>query len=76
MSMVKTAANVVAGYVLATATQIVVFPRFGIKAALGAHVAVGLVFVRVSLARGYLLRRLYSIILRLTASSVPAESSR
>ncbi|MDB2552471.1 hypothetical protein N9X71_07850 [Paracoccus sp. (in: a-proteobacteria)] len=59
MSMVEAAANVVVGYVLAIATQIVVFPWFGIEAALGEHLAIGMAFVGVSLARGYLLRRLF-----------------
>ena len=59
MSMVEAATNVVVGYVLAIATQIVVFPWFGIEAALGEHLAIGMAFVGVSLARGYLLRRLF-----------------
>jgi len=59
MSMVEAAANVVVGYVLAIATQVVVFPLFGIEAALGEHLAIGLAFVGVSLIRGYLLRRLF-----------------
>ena len=59
MSMVEAATNVVVGYVLAIATQIVVFPLFGLEAALGEHLAIGLAFVGVSLARGYLLRRLF-----------------
>ena len=59
MSMVEAAANVVVGYVLAIATQIVVFPWFGIEAAFGEHLAIGLVFLGVSLIRGYLLRRLF-----------------
>lgn len=59
MSMVEAATNVVVGYVLAIARQIMVFPWFGIKAALGEHLAIGLVFVVVSLARGYLLRRVF-----------------
>jgi len=59
MSFVEAAANVVVGYVLAIATQVVVFPWFGIEAALGEHLAIGLAFVGVSLARGYLLRRLF-----------------
>ena len=59
MSMAEAAANVVIGYVLAIATQIVVFPWFGIEVALGEHLAIGLIFVGVSLARGYLLRRLF-----------------
>ena len=59
MSMVETAANVVVGYVLAIATQIIVFPWFGIETGLGEHLTIGLAFVGVSLARGYLLRRLF-----------------
>jgi len=62
MSFAEAATNVVVGYVLAIATQIVVFPWFGIEAALGEHLAIGLAFVGVSLARGYLLRRLFETI--------------
>ena len=59
MSLVESVANVVVGYLLAIATQLAVFPLFGIEAALGEHLAIGLAFVGVSLARGYLLRRLF-----------------
>jgi hypothetical protein len=59
MSLVEAAANVVVGYVLAITTQIIVFPLYGLEAALGEHLAIGMAFVGVSLARGYLLRRLF-----------------
>ena len=59
MSLVEAITNVIVGYVLAIATQIVVFPWFGLEAALGEHLAIGIAFVGVSLARGYLLRRLF-----------------
>jgi hypothetical protein len=59
MSMVEAVTNVVVGYVLAVATQIVVFPLFGIEAALVKHLAIGLAFVGVSLLRGYVLRRVF-----------------
>lgn len=62
MSMVEAAANVVVGYVLAIATQIVVFPWFGIETALPEHLTIGIAFVGVSLVRGYLLRRLFEAI--------------
>ena len=58
MSMVEAVTNVVIGYVLAIATQIIVFPWFGIETGLAEHLTIGLAFVGVSLARGYLLRRL------------------
>ena len=38
------------GYVLAIATQIVVFPWFGIETGLAEHLTIGLAFVGVSLA--------------------------
>lgn len=62
MSMVEAVTNVVVGYVLAIATQLAVFPVFGIEAALGDHMAIGAAFVVVSLVRGYLLRRLFEAI--------------
>ena len=62
MSMIEAAANVVVDYVLAIATQIVVFPWFGIETGLAEHLTIGLAFVGVSLVRGYLLRRLFEAI--------------
>ena len=62
MSMFEAATNVVVGYVLAIATQIVVFPWFGIETGLAEHLTIGLAFVGVSLVRGYLLRRLFEAI--------------
>ena len=59
MSLIEAATNVIVGYVLAIATQIVVFPWFGIKTGLAEHLTIGIAFVGVSLVRGYLLRRLF-----------------
>lgn len=59
MSFIESAANVVVGYVLAIGMQLAVFPLFGFEAALADHLLIGLVFLGVSLARGYLLRRLF-----------------
>lgn len=62
MSLVEAVTNVAVGYGLAVITQIVVFPWFGLEAALGEHLAIGMAFVAVSLARSYLLRRLFALI--------------
>ena len=59
MSLIEAVTNVIVGYVLAVITQLMVFPLFGIEAAMHEHLAIGLAFVAVSLARGYLLRRLF-----------------
>jgi len=66
MSLVESVANVIVGYGVAVVTQIVVFWWFGIEAALSEHLAIGLIFVGVSLARGCLLLRLFE---RLTVAS-------
>ena len=62
MSLAESVTNVVIGYVLAIATQIVVFPWFGIETGLGEHLTIGLAFVGISLARVVLLRRLFEAI--------------
>ena len=62
MSLAESVTNVVIGYVLGIATQIVVFPWFGIETGLGEHLTIGLAFVGISLARGFLLRRLFEAI--------------
>jgi len=59
MSLVETTTNVVVGYALAIATPLVEFPLFGLEAAFGEHLAIGMGFVAVTLARGYVLRRLF-----------------
>lgn len=59
MSLVEDFTNVAVGYVLAVATQIVVFPWFGLHPSLGENMAIGAVFISVSLLRNYLLRRLF-----------------
>lgn len=70
VSLLEAMANVAVGYILAIITQIVVFPWFGLEVTLGEHLAIGSVFVAVSLARGYLLRRLFE---RLRVASQPGD---
>ena len=76
MSFVESATSVVVGYVLAIATQLAVFPLFGLEAALGEHLAIGTAFVAVSLARGYLLRRLFERIRRSPPRSLARSTAR
>jgi len=59
MSLLEAATNVVVGYALAIATQIVVLPWFGIEMGLTEHLTIGLAFLGVSLVGGYLLRRMF-----------------
>jgi len=59
MSLAEAIANVVIGYILAVATQVAVFPLFGIRIALADDLMIGLAFLVVSLARSYVLRRVF-----------------
>ena len=59
MSLVEAAANVVIGYGIAVATQVVVFPIFGIHITLADDLRIGFVFAVVSLIRGFMLRRVF-----------------
>uniref|UniRef100_UPI0002E29795 DUF7220 family protein n=1 Tax=Rhodobacter ferrooxidans TaxID=371731 RepID=UPI0002E29795 len=47
------------GYALAVATQIVVFPWFGLHPSVGQNLAIGALFSAMSLLRSYALRRLF-----------------
>ena len=60
MSAVEAVANVAVGYGVAVATQLAVFPLFGLAVALGDNLAIGAIFTAVSLARSYALRRLFN----------------
>ncbi|BAE49966.1 hypothetical protein amb1162 [Paramagnetospirillum magneticum AMB-1] len=61
MSLAEAAANVVIGYGIAVATQVVVFPVFGIHITLADDLRIGLVFAVVSILRSYALRRLFEV---------------
>lgn len=60
MSIIEAITNVAVGYALAVATQMLVFPWFGLHASFGDSLALGLVFTGISLIRGYALRRLFT----------------
>jgi hypothetical protein len=58
-SLIEAITNVVVGYVLAVITQVVVFPWFGLRVSLGDNLAIGALFVMISLLRSYALRRIF-----------------
>ena len=62
MSLVESVANVIFGYGVAVVTQILIFPVFGLQTTLSQNLAMGGVFTFVSLARSFLLRRLFEAI--------------
>ena len=59
MSLLEATANVAVGYGLAVLTQQLVFPLFGLETAIAQNLWISGIFTAVSLARSYLLRRLF-----------------
>jgi hypothetical protein len=58
-SLIEAITNVVVGYALAVLTQIVAFPWFGLQVPFRDNLAIGAMFVMISLLRSYALRRLF-----------------
>jgi len=75
MSLLEAVTNVLVGYGVAVATQMLVFPLFGFEASLQDNLAIGLVFTAVSLVRSYLLRRAFEAgWFRAPAAAAPTAS--
>lgn len=62
MSLVESLINVAIGYVVAVATQIAMFPLFGLEVSLSDNLAIGGLFTVVSIVRSYAVRRLFEAI--------------
>lgn len=60
MSAVEAVANVAIGYVVAVAANAVVLPLFGLHPSAFDSLAIGALFTAISLARLYVLRRLFN----------------
>ncbi|MBT3398471.1 MAG: hypothetical protein HN420_00590 [Rhodospirillaceae bacterium] len=62
MSGVEAVANVMVGYGVAVATQIVVFPLFGLDVRLSVNLTIGAIFTIVSIVRSCALHRVFEAI--------------
>jgi hypothetical protein len=60
LSLIEAITNTVVGYILAVATQLAVFPYFGLQVGILENLWIGLIFTCVSVLRGYALRRLFN----------------
>lgn len=59
-SFLESIINVAVGYGVAVASQIIVFPFFGLQCDLKDNLMIGLVFTVISIARSYFLRRIFN----------------
>lgn len=60
MSLIESVLNVIVGFGIAIATQVVVFPLFGIHVSLSTNVAMAVPFTVISILRSYALRRFFN----------------
>ncbi len=72
MSLIEAITNVAVGYLVALITQILVFPLFGIEVSLIQNLAIGMLFTAASIARSFLLRRLFETIRVRSAETMTA----
>lgn len=59
-SLLEALVNILVGFLVALAAQLVVFPLFGIQASFGTNVKITCCFTLVSLARQYVIRRWFN----------------
>jgi hypothetical protein len=76
MSLVEAITNVVVGFGVALLTQIIVFPLFGLSVSLGENFAIGGLFTVTSIARSYVLRRVFEAIRALPSTKTGAGTQQ
>lgn len=59
-SLIEATVNSVSGYLLAVLTQVLLFPLFGIHIPLGQNFVLAFIFTIISIARSYVVRRLFN----------------
>lgn len=59
-SLIESAANVAIGYGVAVASQLAIFPLFGIHIPLADNLLIGVWFTVISLIRSYVIRRWFN----------------
>ena len=62
MSLVEAIANVIVGYGVAVASQILIFPAFGLHLSLGQNLTMAGLFTVISICRSFALRRMFEAI--------------
>jgi hypothetical protein len=59
-SLLEAAVNVAIGYGVAVASQVAIFPLFGIYVPLSSNLGIGAWFTLISLVRSYVVRRVFN----------------
>ena len=75
-SALEALANLVVGWIVALATQLLVFPVMGLSVTVAQHLGIGAAFTVVSFLRSYCLRRLFERLARRGAPPGADQSTR
>lgn len=59
-SMMESVANVAVGYGVALASQLVIFPIYGIHISISTNIYIGIWFTVISIIRSYIMRRVFN----------------
>jgi hypothetical protein len=59
-SLIEALVHVAIGYCIAVASQIIVFPIFGVHISLRQNIEIGIIMTGISIARSYTLRRVFN----------------
>lgn len=59
-SLIESMANILVGYGVALASQLAIFPIYGIHISLNDNIAIGIWFTVISLVRSYVIRRWFN----------------
>lgn len=73
-SFIESCMNVAIGYGIALASQLLVFPWFGINIPLSSNLAIGGIFTVISIARSYIIRRWFNARLHAAANAMAKVS--
>ncbi|HMV06527.1 MAG TPA: hypothetical protein PKA30_13375 [Accumulibacter sp.] len=65
-SMLESMANVIVGYGVAVGSQLAILPHFGVHLPLADNLLIGGYFTIISIARSYIMRRLFTRLERTT----------
>lgn len=72
-SLIESLINVMIGYIVALASQLVIFPFFNIHLNFGENMAIGAWFTIISIVRSYIIRRWFNSKIKLLAFTIGGE---
>jgi len=59
-SLIESLTNVAIGYGVALASQLAIFPLYGIEVSISQNIQIGMWFTAISIARSYIVRRWFN----------------